>query len=117
LFLSGLLSIAALVPLAPEPSPDLILRFQAALLPFLPLFIWLGLAVAQLLAAILILFPPARRPLAQALLLGGLFTLLVILYWQGAVQQLVEVNDDQELNDQSAYMNFTAACSDLATAI
>jgi hypothetical protein len=106
-FMAVLLSTAALAPLSLDPTPEMIVQFQATLLPFLPLFVWLGLAAGQLMAVILVLFPPARRSVAKALLLGGLLFLFVILYWQGAVQQLVKVNDDPELIDQGAYMNFT----------
>jgi hypothetical protein len=106
-FLALLLGAAALAPPSPHPIPELIARFQAALLAFLPLFAWLCLAAVELIAAILILFPPARLQMAQDLLLGGLISLLLVLYWQGAVQQLVLVNDNLELNDQGAYMNFT----------
>jgi len=108
LFLSALLAVAALAALAPDPLPDFVLLLQGTLLQILPLLIWLALASLQLLGVLFLLFPPGRQLLTKSFLLSGVILLLVMIYWNGAVVQMVEVNVDMGETDQGAYMHFTS---------
>jgi hypothetical protein len=109
---SVLLLLAALFGVSLRMNPDPRSLLAVFFGRGLPALLWLSLIALQGALMLHAIVGRSTIHMARTFTAGGILTGLIVAYWYGAEGQLLQVNVDMGLTDQSAYMDYARQLRD-----